>query len=172
MIVDLRTLDDANRTFDFEIPPESIELGAETVRLTDAVRARGEIKKGIVETKVSGEIRVFARLECTRCLTEVEQKLEFPFEAAFVAPEHYTEAVEAELSGEDLDVSILEGNGIDLAELVREQILLNLPEQVFCRDDCRGLCPKCGANLNLTATCGCEEKEIDPRWAALKDLKP
>jgi uncharacterized protein len=46
---------------------------------------------------------------------------------------------------------------------------LNLPEQVFCREDCRGLCAKCGANRNAT-DCGCEEKEIDPRWAGLKNL--
>jgi uncharacterized protein len=57
-----------------------------------------------------------------------------------------------------------------LTELVREQILLAVPEQVFCREDCKGLCLKCSANRNLI-DCNCEEKEIDPRWAALKNLK-
>jgi uncharacterized protein len=69
-----------------------------------------------------------------------------------------------------LEIAILESNNIDVAELVREQILLNLPEQVFCAEDCKGLCPQCGANRNLI-DCKCEEKEIDPRWAALKNLK-
>ena len=69
-----------------------------------------------------------------------------------------------------MDVSVIEGFEIDLTELVREQILLNLPEQVFCREDCKGLCEKCGANRNLI-NCNCEEKEIDPRWSALKNLK-
>jgi uncharacterized protein len=68
-----------------------------------------------------------------------------------------------------LDVAVYEGDKIDLGELVREQIILNQPEQVFCREDCKGLCEKCGANRNLI-DCKCEEKEIDPRWAALKNL--
>jgi uncharacterized protein len=53
---------------------------------------------------------------------------------------------------------------------VREQILLNLPEQVFCKEDCKGLCQKCGANRNLI-DCKCDSDETDPRWAALKNLK-
>ncbi|HEX8637491.1 MAG TPA: DUF177 domain-containing protein, partial [Pyrinomonadaceae bacterium] len=68
------------------------------------------------------------------------------------------------------DIAVLDNNKIDVAEIVREQILLNLPEPVYCRDDCKGLCPQCGANRNLI-DCKCEEKEIDPRWAALKGLK-
>jgi len=65
---------------------------------------------------------------------------------------------------------VFEGDELDLTELVREQILLNLPEQTFCNPDCKGLCPKCGQNRNLI-DCNCEENETDPRWAALKNLK-
>ncbi|MGH7783338.1 MAG: DUF177 domain-containing protein, partial [Candidatus Binatia bacterium] len=54
-------------------------------------------------------------------------------------------------------------------EVVREQILLDLPDQVFCTENCRGLCPKCGANRNLI-DCKCEEDNVDPRWAALNNL--
>ena len=97
-------------------------------------------------------------------------KIEIEFSAAFVTAENYTKAKEAEINTEDLDVSLIEGNEIDLAELVREQLLLNLPEQVFCKEDCKGLCEKCGANRNLI-DCNCIEKEIDPRWSALKNLK-
>ena len=96
--------------------------------------------------------------------------MEISFKAVFVTPENYTKAKEAELGGEDLEVSVFDGNEIDLTELVREQILLNLPIQVFCQENCRGLCPKCGANQNLI-DCKCKENEIDPRWASLKNLK-
>ena len=58
----------------------------------------------------------------------------------------------------------------DSVEVVREQILLAMPEQVFCWEDCKGLCPKCGTNLNLI-DCKCADDEVDPRWAALKSLK-
>jgi uncharacterized protein len=70
----------------------------------------------------------------------------------------------------DLDVDAITSDELDLKEVVREQILLNLPEQEFCGEDCKGLCQKCGTNLNLI-DCKCEETEIDPRWAALKNLK-
>ena len=75
-----------------------------------------------------------------------------------------------EVTIEDLDESPVPGGEIDLKEVVREQIMLALPEQVFCKDDCKGLCPKCGANGNLI-DCKCADDEIDPRWAALKNLK-
>jgi uncharacterized protein len=71
---------------------------------------------------------------------------------------------------DDLDVSIYDGEKIDLTDLVREQILLDLPTQILCQEDCKGLCQKCGANLN-EVNCNCEENEIDPRWSALKNLK-
>jgi uncharacterized protein len=170
MIVDLTKLESSFRAFDFIIQPEEIDLDTESVKLKSVISVKGELKKGIVQTDARGEISAAISLECTRCLTETEQELEFPFEAAFVAPENYTEAKEAELKDADLDVSILKDDEIDLSELVREQILLNLPEQVFCTEECKGLCEKCGANRNLI-DCNCEEKEIDPRWSALKNLK-
>ena len=76
---------------------------------------------------------------------------------------------EREVSVEELDTAVLEGYDLDLKEVVREQILLALPEQAFCREDCKGLCEKCGANRNLI-DCKCTESDIDPRWSALKNL--
>ena len=59
---------------------------------------------------------------------------------------------------------------IDIDELVREQVLLAVPERSLCQEDCKGLCPTCGADRNLKE-CGCESVEADPRWAALKNLR-
>jgi uncharacterized protein len=170
MIVDLITIKDASATFDFTIEPPEIDLDDETIKLKNAVRVEGKIKKGIVQTDVEGRIKVDVELECVRCLQPAEKTLDNLFSAAFVTSDNYTQAKEAQLNEEDLEISIFEGDKIDLTELVREQILLALPEQVFCREDCKGLCQKCGANRNLI-NCNCEEKEIDPRWAALKNLK-
>jgi uncharacterized protein len=170
MIVDLTKLGNSAVPFDFSLAPDEIDLENEPVKLKSDVKVAGEMRKGIVQTDVKGKISAPVLLECTRCLQEIERNLEFPFEAAFVGAEYYTAAKEAELKDTDLDVSMLEDETIDLTELAREQILLNLPEQVFCREDCKGLCEKCGANRNLI-NCNCEEKELDPRWAALKNLK-
>ena len=170
MIVDLAKPENAFLPFDFSIQPDEIDLEGETIKLESAVKVKGELKKGSVQIDVNGTISARVALECTRCLQTIERDLEFPFEAAFVFPENYTEAREAELKDADLDVSVIETSELDLNELAREQILLNLPEQVYCSEDCKGLCEKCGANRNLI-NCNCEEKEIDPRWAALKNLK-
>lgn len=170
MIVDLTATENLILPFDFEIRPDEIDLEDEPLTLKKSVKAAGEIKKGIVQTDVKGSISAEVALECTRCLQTIEQNLEIPIEAAFVTQDNYTSAKEAELNAEDLDISVFEGDKIDMTELVREQILLNLPEQVFCKEDCKGLCEKCGANRNLI-DCKCIEKEVDPRWAALKNLK-
>ena len=66
-------------------------------------------------------------------------------------------------------LSVLEGDAIDVDEVTKEQILLAVPTRSLCNDDCKGFCPTCGADKNA-GECGCEAKEIDPRWAALKNL--
>lgn len=169
MIVDLITLEKSPRHLNFSFAPETIDLGDEA-KLKSAVGLKGNLTKGIVETAVKGEITAEIAAECTRCLQSVEQKLLIPFKSSFVTAENYTAAKEAELQENDLDITIFEGDKIDLTEFVREQLLLNLPEQIFCKEDCRGLCEKCGANRNLL-DCKCIEKETDPRWSALKNLK-
>ncbi len=170
MIVELFSIKESPHEFEFSLAPEDIELGQENVRLIENVRTAGELKSGIVQTDVEGEILAKLEVECTRCLKPVEKDLEIPFNVSFITPENLTEEKETELNAEDLDVSIYEGDRIDLGELTREQIILNLPEQVFCSENCQGLCAKCGANRNLI-DCNCIEKEIDPRWAALNDLR-
>jgi uncharacterized protein len=170
MIFDLMTIKNANAAFDFSLEQSKIDLDDEAVKLKAVVRVLGKIRKSIVQTDVEGNITTDVEVECVRCLQPVNLSLDVPFNAAFVTAENYTQAAEAEIKEQDLDVSIFEGDQIDLTELVREQILLALPEQVFCREDCKGLCQKCSANRNLI-DCTCEEKEVDPRWAALKNLK-
>lgn len=170
MIVDLTTIKDTRTSFDFSIEPEQIDLESETARVKRVARVRGTVKKGIVQTDVDGRIQAVVEIECSRCLLPTDVSLDFPFSAAFVTAENYTQEKEAEVNLANLEVSIYEGDRVDLGEIVREQILLNLPGQIFCREDCQGLCQKCAANRNLI-DCNCEEKEIDPRWAALKNLK-
>ncbi len=170
MIVDLTTLKSSQFSFDFLLTPEEIDLGSEEAVLRNVVKTSGNLKKGIAQIDVEGDIFADIEVECSRCLVPSQNSNEIPFSVIFVTPENYTEAKEAELGEDDLEVSIVEDEQIDLTELVREQILLNLPTQFFCKKDCQGLCPKCGANRNLI-DCRCEEKEVDPRWKALGDLK-
>ena len=170
MIVDLSQIKDAQFVFDFSIPADEIDFETDAARLKNKVEIKGKVTRQSAQTNVAGEIYADAESDCSRCLKPVERRIEISFDTNFVTPEFYTQATEAELHADDLEVAVFAGDRIDLSELAREQILLDLPAQVFCAEDCKGLCRKCGANRNLI-NCSCEEKEIDPRWAKLKELK-
>lgn len=167
MTLELSRLKDAQTDFDFSFPAGEIGLDIETARLKDAVNIKGKIQKQSARTVIEGEIFAGAEIECSRCLKLIEKNLEISFKASFVIEEFYTQAIEAQLNEDDLEVSLFDGDKIDLRELAREQILLDLSANIYCREDCKGLCQKCGGNRNLI-DCSCEQKEIDPRWAKLK----
>lgn len=169
MIVNLFAIN-SPYNFDVTIPKDEIELESEDTKLKTDAKIKGKISKRITQVDVEGNTSALIETECSRCLQPLEKVFEISFNVSFVTPENYTAEKEAEINEKDLQVSVFEGDKIDLSEIVREQILLNLPTQIFCKDDCRGLCLKCGANRNVT-DCSCEEIEIDPRWSALKNLK-
>lgn len=170
MIIDLFEISDPVYDFNVDLSPAEIDLEEETVRLVKPVKIAGTLSKKIAQVDIAGNITAEIEIDCTRCLSPIKTTLDFPFKVVYVTPENYTQDEEAELRAEDLDVAVFEGDKIDLPELAREQILLNLPNRFLCRENCRGLCPKCGANKN-TASCNCEEKELDPRWQGLRELK-
>jgi uncharacterized protein len=170
MIIDLGQMEEASRPFELKVSADELDLDNPTFRLTGEVRASGEIRKGNAQIDVNGSVSAPSEIDCARCLEPISKDLTIDFAASFVAPEHFAADKEREVSPDDLDVDVLESNQIDLKQLVREQIVLNFPEQVFCDPNCKGLCPKCGANRNLI-DCSCDLDEIDPRWAALKNLR-
>lgn len=97
---------------------------------------------------------------CDRCGKTLSDRLEYPFEHVLVSS----------LAGdEDNDLLLVENFNLDLDELVYSDILLELPSKHLCSSKCKGLCGKCGKNLN-EGDCGCEEHEVDPRLAILKEL--
>lgn len=170
MIIDLFQIEQANYEFDNLIQPENIGLDDEAARIELLVKISGVIKKGIAQVDLSGRIEGEIEIDCMRCLQPVKTPLNIQFKVVYVAPENYTGEREAEIGTDDLDIAIYDDEKLDLAEIAREQILLNLPTRFLCREDCSGLCQVCGANKNFT-DCNCEEKQIDPRWSSLKDLQ-
>jgi uncharacterized protein len=77
---------------------------------------------------------------------------------------------EREIEEDDLTTAFYENDQIDLGQLMQEQLYLSLPMKPLCSDDCKGLCPLCGTNLNR-GTCECQPNREDPRFAALKNLR-
>jgi len=98
--------------------------------------------------------------QCSRCLSDTTQELSFTINEVFAKPE---------LENENDDVIILDSNEIDLWDIVVQSLSCSLPLTSLCSEDCKGLCPICGCNLNVDV-CNCEVEDIDPRLAVLKDF--
>ena len=168
MIIDLASVQTTPKPLSADVDGALIDLEGEGT-INGQARFTGETFREGTKIHVRGTIVADADLVCTRCAEPLTDHLEIPFEDVFVSAAEEASEQDLEVEASDLDEQIVEGNEIDLTEIIREQILLNLPEQVLCREDCKGLCPQCGANRNLI-DCDCGEDEIDPRWAALKNL--
>ena len=75
------------------------------------------------------------------------------------------------MTAAEAEIGYYQGEGLLLEDLLREQVLLAVPLKVICREDCKGLCPHCGKNLNEEGACSCADELEDPRWAALKEIR-
>lgn len=120
---------------------------------------------GSGEVVARGRVAGLLAQECRRCLRPVPGKLDEDLTIVFIS----SETLEQEDEG---DVRVFEATGgeLDLSEAVREEVILAIDPYVVCDPECRGLCPRCGANLN-EEECGCTDEELDPRWEALRALK-
>jgi uncharacterized protein len=117
---------------------------------------------------VQGRLIGTTQLACARCLEPVPVDFEVELEELFVPTIDMATGKLIRPEEEDQALWIDEHHILDLSEVLRQDVLLELPVHVVCREDCRGLCPECGANLNET-TCDCKP-DIDPRWSSLSDL--
>lgn len=161
LVFDLRSLSSAAATVD-----DVLESSDPVWQEHDTIPAQGVRVTGRLSSAGSGRYYFSGRVagtvhgECRRCLTDVDVDVKEPAQFVFVE--------EGADDLEDPDVFVFDPreNGLDLRPAIREQWLLAAPAYVQCREDCRGLCPTCGADLNAGA-CSCEPA-TDGRWAALK----
>jgi len=109
-------------------------------------------------------------LSCIRCLKPIEEESEVDVELLVLEERPPLAAGEHALQEEELGVLYAEGKELDLDPILVEQLQLNVPMKPLCREDCKGLCPHCGADRNLEP-CGCATASADPRWGALAALK-
>jgi len=156
-----------------EIPDEGLDLDLqETVQFDDSlspVQGHLRVTKVGAVVVVSGNIEADVELHCSRCLKDFRAQLTIPFEAIYHPLEHLKEDDKHELKVDELDMGFYSQDELDLLDLIKEQIMLNLPMKPLCNDLCNGICLQCGADLNV-ATCSCSTKEIDPRLETLKKL--
>jgi len=169
--IEVENLTPAGEAFANTYGPGQLALEDERLRLTGETRVEGRASRKGEEVRLRGRVTAEAEVYCDRCLKPVAAPLEVEFETAFIpAAREVVKTENVELLPDELGLAAYEGDAVDLDDLVREQLLLSVPSRALCREDCRGLCPTCGADLN-EGGCGCARTETDPRWAALAEWK-
>jgi uncharacterized protein len=169
MRIELAGLEGGKGEFAYAYAPGELVLEDDRVRLLVAPTVSANIRQKDCRVKVSGHVAARLQLECDRCLKVVELPVDSRFILEYVTAEDYQAQQTDELTEADLDLSIFDGEVIDINELVTEELLLAVPDHVLCDDNCKGICPVCGVDQNSVG-CECETAEVDPRWAGLKEL--
>ncbi len=171
MRIEVDKLKEANTPFASVYAPDELPLEDELMRLASQAKVEGSASKKNEQVRMQGTINASVEVACDRCAVPINVPVNTDFDVTYLPVEALTvDAEVTELQEDDLNFAAYEGDTVDIDELAREQILLALPTRQLCREDCKGLCPTCGADLN-TGTCQCELQEVDPRWAALAALK-
>jgi uncharacterized protein len=141
---------------------ESFECMFGSFKITDkSAVSLTAVNIGTDEARIEGNVKFTFDTRCDRCLTEVPTELEISFERVITSPDVETDDEESR--------QYMEGFQLDLDALVQNEILVNWPVKILCKEDCKGICPKCGQNLNM-GDCGCDTFVPDPRMAVLKDI--
>ena len=169
MRIELANLEGGKGTFAHAYEPGDLALEDERVSLLEPPAVSGGIRQKGSRVHVGGKVTARLQVECDRCLKLVELPIESDFKLEYVTAEEYQAQQAVELTEKDLDLSVFDGEAIDIDDLVKEELVLGLPDHVLCNENCKGMCAVCGLNRNLTE-CGCETHEVDPRWAGLKKL--
>lgn len=159
----------------FEIPEEGLNIEVEEspkledVTITKPFKAVMHVEKRGQEVFIKGIVNGEVELQCSRCLKDYNMPIKTLFEITYHPVEELNKEELLELKRDEMDVDFYREGLIDTEDIVRDQILLNVPMKPLCSENCRGLCPLCGNDLN-EVDCGCEKKEIDPRFAVLQSL--
>ena len=156
---------------DFDLSPEfddGYTAALDGVEFTSGARVVGEVTDNAGYMRLSVEVSLGYRGECARCLRTVDGTLSFRFERTVVSEDTLSrESDEDDYSDE---YAVLDDGKLDIDSQLREMLILEFPSKILCSDDCKGLCIKCGHDLN-DGECGCDRTHRDPRWDVLKGVK-
>ena len=169
MRIELENLEGGRGDFAHVYHSEDLNPVDERVSLVAPVAVNGKVRLSSNEVFVNGHLETRAQVECDRCLKPVELPVNAEFTLEYMSGSDYESTQAAELTEAEMSVSVFDGDAIDVDEIVKEQVLLAVPTRMLCREDCKGICPECGTDRN-TGDCNCVANDIDPRWAALKNL--
>ncbi len=178
MFIEIHELELHPVDFEEEFDPGAIDFGPDLqqqTRLRSTGRAQlveehhGKHRK-IKDIRLNGELATKVELACARCLEPVVHDVARSFDLLYRPQGADAGPEERSVAGAEAEIGYYQGEGLLLEDALREQVLLAVPLKALCRENCQGLCPHCGKNLNVEQ-CSCAEPLEDPRWAALKEIR-
>lgn len=171
MFLHIRQLQMGPVRFNETLAPGAIEFFDQQLRQAAPAAAIGkaELSEALMEIRVRGHLTTRMEIACDRCLEPAIFSIDTDFDLVYRPSTYEPSTEEVNLEDTETEVGFYEGDGLELSDVLREQILLSLPMQRICRDDCKGICPVCGQNRNLV-DCRCQAVTADDRWAGLKNL--
>ncbi len=172
MFFSVKELEVKKVRFDVAFSPGEIQYdqGLSQTTPLEAQGAAELLAHTLGEIRIRGHVKVRMRSECDRCLEPAEFPIDSNIDLFYRPADRAGYEEEVEIDEGESEIGFYEGGGIKLEDVLREYVLLSMPMQRVCREDCHGICPVCGQNRNLV-NCGCEPKPVDDRWSALKKLQ-
>jgi uncharacterized protein len=161
--------------FNEDFPPGKINFLDDSVRQGGAIHSEGVaelLSETLGEIQIRGQVQVEMECDCDRCLEPMRYPVDSTFDLCYrpAVIEGEDLPKESAIDAGEAEMGFYDDGGIELSEVLREYLLLSLPMQRVCREDCKGICQECGENRNL-GNCHCEGKPADDRWAALREVK-
>jgi DUF177 domain-containing protein len=178
MLIEIQELETHPVDFREEFSPGAIDLGPD-VRQRSPLRSEGRAdlieerhskQQVIQDIRLKGKLATSLELPCARCLEPVVHEVNATFDLLYRPQGSDAGRPELSVTEAEAEIGYYQGKGLLLEDALREQVLLALPLKAVCREDCKGLCPHCGKNLN-EGPCSCAEPVDDPRWSALKEIR-
>lgn len=163
MLLDLKKIfsgESESCSFDYSMNLSSTDLNG-NFPFVSPVSVRGTVKNRDGFARLQANVSFDFSIPCDRCAERIDRHYDYSFSHVLV--------LSLENNEDDDRLIEVPNEKLDLDELMREDILLELPTKFLCREDCKGLCPVCGKNLN-DGSCGCSEHPKDPRLEVLEKL--
>ncbi len=172
MRIDIASLHEGENKLELTESPSGLDLGEVAAEVKSGISVSLRLHKREDEVIVWGTASGTMAEECSRCLRPSDRKFRVEFEAFCDRIGVYDKQKKAKTREEEGETFVIhhDGKTLDLGPVLREAIVLSLPIRVLCRDDCKGLCPVCGTNLN-ESKCDCAAAQTDARWNILDRLK-
>jgi uncharacterized protein len=164
MKIQIGGLSDGIHQYEFTVASSELELGEQ---FSSKVHVEATLDKSSNQILLTASSEATAHFECDRCVSPFERKLSASHTMVYV-----TEGMDAAHDVDPVEMQVIPSglHVVDIAEDVRQSILLAVPFKNLCKEECKGLCPTCGTNLN-ESTCSCSEPAIDSRWEQLRKLQ-